>query len=180
MLPVPRIVGFVTGLLGIVTAGVCIWLVTDTVEFHIGIIQISWDGGDSPKVGIAAAVLMIVVGISFCLINPEGRFNFFAGALVIILALSIASMSVAIKDHQDLKKEADILKSVKNHIPPSKIDFDSLKRIKNININVINTPDDILKIYDKMMARLNAVAAVGGIDSIAMIIGVAVLYKYRS
>ncbi|XP_023243080.1 uncharacterized protein LOC111641182 [Centruroides sculpturatus] len=172
-----KAVCFVVAFLGVVSAGVCVWVLATPEKFIVGetIVAFEWDGGDSPKLGIATAILMLFIGIAACIANIEKRFIPFIAGLVIVLIIAIAFMSVAIKDHQDLKKAKDIQKMVLGSVSRESNTFGDVNyhgRYKN----TVMTGQDFM---DKMMTKLKILAAVGAIDAIVLLIGIIIFYVKR-
>lgn len=177
---------FFTAFLGIVTAGVCIWVIAAPVKWNVQkslhVISAKWDGGDASKIGIATAVLMIIIGIAAFFINLEKRFIFFIAAFFVTLIIAIAFMSLSVKYLQDLKKTKEARNTIKNLPNFSGAYNNGIGGRGGYGRNDINSiiddifPNDVL---DSIMTRLNILVAVGAIDSIVLLISIIVFYLKR-
>lgn len=157
-----KVVCWITGIIGVITAGVCIWLLAVPVELPMGLTA---NIGNSPKVGIAVAVFMILIGICSCFIDVEKRFPFYAVTLFVVLVLCITFMAIAVHDHQDLKKSQDLTNNA---------DIGSIINSQNFNSYQRNQVKNAYKValdaVDSLLTRLKVIAAVGGVDSIILLI----------
>ncbi|XP_067138653.1 uncharacterized protein [Centruroides vittatus] len=170
-----KAVCFVVAFLGIASAGVCVWVLATPEKLVVeGLIAFQWDGGDSPKVGIATAVLMLFIGIAACIANMEKRFILFIAGLIVALVLAITFMSLAIKNHQDLKKLKDI-QMVLGSVNTKSNRYGNTGYNEGFKNNFMMGQDFI----DKMLTKLKILAAVGAIDAVVLLIGVIIFYMKR-
>lgn len=157
-----KVVCWITGIIGVITAGVCIWLIAVPVELQYGITA---NTGNSPKVGLAAAVIMILIGICSCFIDVEKRFPYYAATLFVVLVLAITFMSIAVHDHQQLKNAQDFQRKLNVGSIVNSPSFDNRQR--NIVKNAFKMTEDAI---NSIMNRLKVIAAVGGVDSVILLI----------
>ncbi|XP_023242892.1 uncharacterized protein LOC111641008 isoform X2 [Centruroides sculpturatus] len=100
-----KIIAAILAILGLATAGVCIWILADPLKFL--------NPGYSPKIAIAAAVLMSLVGIATVIlpVNTSERIFLSSGLTFVALGLSLTSLSIAISEISGNYPSIDIIKS---------------------------------------------------------------------
>ncbi|XP_023243429.1 uncharacterized protein LOC111641488 [Centruroides sculpturatus] len=104
-----KIIAAILAILGLITAGVCIWILSDPLKFTVVVLN----PGYSPKIAITTAVLMSLVGIATVIlpVNTSERIFFSSGLTFMALALSLTSFSIAIDEISDDYLPNDILES---------------------------------------------------------------------
>ncbi|XP_067138657.1 uncharacterized protein [Centruroides vittatus] len=104
-----KIIAAILAILGLTTAGLCIWILADSLKFGL----MTLNPGYSPKIAIAAAILMSLVGIATVIMpmNTRERIFFSSGLTFMALALSLTSLSIAINEVSNNYTPSDILKS---------------------------------------------------------------------